>query len=180
MSRSRDGAGARIECSADVELVRCARCMPGDRHHRPTASSTSPAWLPPMAGAAGRRVLAGGQSAAHPRSICFISPCRPLVLELSSFHSGNNHVAEFFGAVVRSRDRVDSHDRYANGPDYAAPKEGGFARLGNGVRTPTTPLVMHGEGRRSEGGASQDRRPCSAAGRDLLHAAHRCGYCLPA
>jgi UDP-N-acetylmuramoylalanine--D-glutamate ligase len=94
-----------------------------------------------MAGAAGRRVLAGG-NLGTPALDLLDQPVPDLyVLELSSFQLETTTSLNLTGAVVLNV-TADHMDRYATVLDYARAKERIFAHATTVVRNADDPLVM--------------------------------------
>jgi UDP-N-acetylmuramoylalanine--D-glutamate ligase len=94
-----------------------------------------------MAGAAGRRVLAGG-NLGTPALDLLDQPVPDLyVLELSSFQLETTTSLNLTGAVVLNV-TADHMDRYATVVDYARAKERIFAHATTVVRNADDPLVM--------------------------------------
>jgi len=103
-----------------------------------------------MAGAAGRRVLAGG-NLGTPALDLLDQPVPDLyVLELSSFQLEATTSLRLLGAVVLNV-TADHMDRYATVLDYARAKERIFAHAATVVLNADDPLVMAMGGRPTAG-----------------------------
>jgi len=176
MSRSRGRRGRADRGARRRRVVRARGACAGDRHHRTNGKSTSPAWLPPWRAPRTPRPRRG--HLGTPRSICSISRARPLRTRTVELSAGTTTSLNLVGAVVLNV-TADHMDRYATVLDLCARQGADLCEGGNGGAERRRP-ARHGDGRDGDprGGASRDRRPCSAAGRDLLHAAHRCGLLL--
>ncbi|HLZ97520.1 MAG TPA: UDP-N-acetylmuramoyl-L-alanine--D-glutamate ligase [Steroidobacteraceae bacterium] len=130
-----------IEVLGDVELFARAVRAPVVGITGTNGKSTVTSLVAAMAGAAGRRVLAGG-NLGTPALDLLDQPVPDLyVLELSSFQLETTTSLNLKGAVVLNV-TADHMDRYATVADYARAKERIFARAATVVRNADDPLVM--------------------------------------
>jgi UDP-N-acetylmuramoylalanine--D-glutamate ligase len=130
-----------IEVLGDVELFARAVHAPVIGITGTNGKSTVTSLVAAMAGAAGRRVLAGG-NLGTPALDLLDQPVPDLyVLELSSFQLETTSSLNLQGAVVLNV-TADHMDRYATVLDYARAKERIFAHAATLVRNADDPLVM--------------------------------------
>jgi len=130
-----------IEVLGDVELFARAVQAPVIGITGTNGKSTVTTLVAAMAGAAGRRVLAGG-NLGTPALDLLDQPVPDLyVLELSSFQLETTTSLHLKGAVVLNV-TADHMDRYATVLDYARAKERIFAHATTVVRNADDPLVM--------------------------------------
>jgi UDP-N-acetylmuramoylalanine--D-glutamate ligase len=130
-----------IEVLGDVELFARAVHAPVIGITGTNGKSTVTSLVAAMAGAAGRRVLAGG-NLGTPALDLLDQPVPDLyVLELSSFQLETTTSLNLKGAVVLNV-TADHLDRYATVLDYARAKERIFAHATTVVRNADDPLVM--------------------------------------
>jgi UDP-N-acetylmuramoylalanine--D-glutamate ligase len=130
-----------IEVLGDVELFARAVHAPVIGITGTNGKSTVTSLVAAMAGAAGRRVLAGG-NLGTPALDLLDQPVPDLyVLELSSFQLETTTSLNLKGAVVLNV-TADHMDRYATVHDYARAKERIFAHAATVVRNADDPLVM--------------------------------------
>jgi len=130
-----------IEVLGDVELFARAVHAPVIGITGTNGKSTVTSLVAAMAGAAGRRVLAGG-NLGTPALDLLDQPVPDLyVLELSSFQLETTTSLNLVGAVVLNV-TADHMDRYATVLDYARAKERIFAHATTVVRNADDPLVM--------------------------------------
>jgi UDP-N-acetylmuramoylalanine--D-glutamate ligase len=130
-----------IEVLGDVELFARAVHAPVIGITGTNGKSTVTSLVAAMAGAAGRRVLAGG-NLGTPALDLLDQPVPDLyVLELSSFQLETTTSLNLKGAVVLNV-TADHMDRYATVLDYARAKERIFAHATTVVRNVDDPLVM--------------------------------------
>jgi UDP-N-acetylmuramoylalanine--D-glutamate ligase len=130
-----------IEVLGDIELFARAVHAPVIGITGTNGKSTVTSLVAAMAGAAGRRVLAGG-NLGTPALDLLDQPVPDLyVLELSSFQLETTTSLNLKGAVVLNV-TADHMDRYATVLDYARAKERIFARAATVVRNADDPLVM--------------------------------------
>jgi UDP-N-acetylmuramoylalanine--D-glutamate ligase len=129
-----------IEVLGDVELFARAVHAPVIGITGTNGKSTVTSLVAAMAGAAGRRVLAGG-NLGTPALDLLDQPVPDLyVLELSSFQLETTTSLNLTGAVVLNV-TADHMDRYATVLDYARAKERIFAHATTVVRNADDPLV---------------------------------------
>jgi UDP-N-acetylmuramoylalanine--D-glutamate ligase len=137
-----------IEVLGDVELFARAVHAPVIGITGTNGKSTVTSLVAAMAGAAGRRVLAGG-NLGTPALDLLDQPVPDLyVLELSSFQLETTASLALQGAVVLNVS-ADHMDRYATVLDYARAKERIFAHAATVVRNADDPLVMAMGGHRA-------------------------------
>jgi len=130
-----------IEVLGDVELFARAVGAPVIGITGTNGKSTVTSLVAAMAGAAGRRVLAGG-NLGTPALDLLDQPVPDLyVLELSSFQLEATTSLRLLGAVVLNV-TADHMDRYATVLDYARAKERIFAHTATVVLNADDPLVM--------------------------------------
>jgi len=130
-----------IEVLGDIELFARAVHAPVIGITGTNGKSTVTSLVAAMAGAAGRRVLAGG-NLGTPALDLLDQPVPDLyVLELSSFQLETTTSLSLVGAAVLNV-TADHMDRYATVLDYARAKERIFARAATVVRNADDPLVM--------------------------------------
>jgi UDP-N-acetylmuramoylalanine--D-glutamate ligase len=141
-----------IEVLGDVELFARAVRAPVIGITGTNGKSTVTSLVAAMAGAAGRRVLAGG-NLGTPALDLLDQPAPDLyVLELSSFQLEATTSLRLLAAVVLNV-TADHMDRYATVLDYARAKERIFARAATVVRNADDPLVMAMGGTANRGAA---------------------------
>jgi UDP-N-acetylmuramoylalanine--D-glutamate ligase len=129
-----------IEVLGDVELFARAVHAPVIGITGTNGKSTVTSLVAAMAGAAGRRILAGG-NLGTPALDLLDQPVPELyVLELSSFQLETTTSLNLTGAVVLNV-TADHMDRYATVLDYARAKERIFAHATTVVRNADDPLV---------------------------------------
>ncbi len=139
-----------IEVLGDVELFARAVHAPVIGITGTNGKSTVTSLVAAMAGAAGRRVLAGG-NLGTPALDLLDQPVPDLyVLELSSFQLETTTSLNLKGAVVLNV-TADHMDRYATVLDYARAKERIFAHATTVVQNSDDPLVMAMRGPASRG-----------------------------
>jgi len=130
-----------IEVLGDVELFARAVGAPVIGITGTNGKSTVTSLVAAMAGAAGRRVLAGG-NLGNPRArLAGSAGSRSLRARIVELSAGSNHVAASLGAVVLNV-TADHMDRYATVLDYARAKERIFAHAATVVLNADDPLVM--------------------------------------
>jgi len=141
-----------IEVLGDVELFARAVRAPVIGITGTNGKSTVTSLVAAMAGAAGRRVLAGG-NLGTPALDLLDQPVPDLyVLELSSFQLEATTSLRLLGAVVLNV-TADHMDRYATVLDYARAKERIFAHAATVVLNADDPLVMAMGGAANRGAA---------------------------
>ncbi len=154
-----------IEVLGDVELFARAVQAPVIGITGTNGKSTVTSLVAAMAGAAGRRVLAGG-NLGTPALDLLDQPAPDLyVLELSSFQLETTTSLNLVAAVVLNV-TADHMDRYATVLDYARAKERIFARAATVVRNVDDPLVMEMGGaanRRAANRGAPNRRAANHA-----------------
>jgi len=139
-----------IEVLGDIELFARAVHAPVIGITGTNGKSTVTSLVAAMAGAAGRRVLAGGNLGV-PALDLLDQPAPDLyVLELSSFQLETTSSLRLLGAVVLNV-TADHMDRYASVEDYARAKARIFAHAATMVLNADDPLVSAMRGAAGDG-----------------------------